>query len=51
MLSREDVKELLMNDRKFQKLNGEDQEHVVEMTVGKIEQFILELFPGNIVEE
>ena len=40
-----------MNDRKFKKLNGEDQEHVVEMTVGKIEQFILELFPGNIEEQ
>ena len=45
MLSHEDVRELLMNDRKFKKLPEEDKKHVVEMTVGKIEQFILEVFP------
>lgn len=48
MLNRSDVNELLMHDERFQKLDEEDQEFIVEMTVGKIEQFIVNIFPGEI---
>ena len=51
MLNHEDVKELLMNDKKFIQLSEEDQEHIIEMTVGKIEQFILEIFPSEIEDQ
>lgn len=45
MLSHEDVYELLMNDEKFQDLPEDNKKFVVEMTVGKIEEFIVNIFP------
>ena len=48
MLNRSDVHDLLMNDEKFQKLSKDDKEFVVEMTVGKIEEFIINIFPDDI---
>jgi hypothetical protein len=50
MLSNEDVQELLMNDKRFQKLSENDKNFVVEMTVGKIEEFIVNIFPDDIEE-
>jgi hypothetical protein len=50
MLSNENVQELLMNDKRFQKLSENDKNFVVEMTVGKIEEFIVNIFPDDIEE-
>jgi len=48
MLNRSDVHKLLMNDENFQKLSKDDKEFVVEMTIGKIEEFIINIFPNDI---
>ncbi len=41
MLDSSDVHKLLMSDERFEKSNEEDQEFIVEMTIGKIEEFIV----------
>jgi hypothetical protein len=45
MLDPDDVKPLLEKDKRFLKLSIVDQKFVVDMTIGKIEEFIVNLDP------
>lgn len=47
MLDPTDVTKLLKKDERFLKLDDEDQKFVVEMTIGKVEEFIVNQLPED----